>query len=244
MRPIAVPEECVNRYLAGESPASLALEYGFSRMALIRNMARRGVPIRGRREAELLKNANRTPAERRAQTAAANAAARGRVASQAEREHVAASKERNKSHVSPYENRLTQLLRSQGIARAESQKAAGRYNIDVAIWPFAIEVFGGGWHAYGQHRTRSRARFEFLCAQGWAPIIVWCISHVVGHEDPAPTPELAREIAKLYRGPTPRPGSAWVYRFDGRLLATADADFDVIGRYPTAARKGRNRPVL
>lgn len=234
MRPVHIPLACIERYTAGESPAALAKEFGISRPALLGRLRRDAIPVRGRREAELLKNANRTVEERQAQALAANLTVRGRSASWAERCKRAATLERTHVHASPNERILAELLAAHGVMPV-IQKAVDIYNIDVALWPLAVEVYGGGWHAYGRHRQRSRARFSHLVASGWAPVIVWCIPGVPGAKDWRPTACLAKALVELHAANSSPAAGMYVYRFDGRLLQQSPTDYDVLACIPARA---------
>jgi len=233
-----VPEECIQRYLAGESPNRIVADHDFSRMVLLRSLRERGIPLRDRSAAEMLKNAQRTPEDRKRQAAAAHAAVRGRKASWEERACTAQSKMESACHASPNEKRLLQLLRARGAAPV-LQQAAGIYNIDLGWWPLAIEVYGGGWHAYGQHRTRSRRRFEYLVSQGWVPVIVWCITGVGGAPDMRPTSALADALAAWHATVGDGAGPMRVYRHDGALLQESASDFAILEAVPSRAYRRR-----
>ena len=238
MKRVHVPEECIQRYLAGDSPNRIAADHDFHRMTLLKRLRERGIPLRDRSVAEVLKNAQRTPEERKRHVAAAHAAARGRKASWEERARSAQSKMESACHASPNEKRLLQLLRARGAAPV-LQQAAGIYNIDLGWWPLAIEVYGGGWHAYGQHRTRSRRRFEYLVSQGWVPVIVWCISGVDGARDMRPTPPLADALAAWHAQVGDGTAPMRVYRHDGALLQESASDFAILEALPSRAYRRR-----
>lgn len=164
-------ERIVRLYESGESEVAVGRAVGVSRMIVRRVLVNAGVSLRGYGQNAIVA-ARRTPEENKALTAAANKAARGRVASEEERVRTAQTRERNRSGVSHYEVFIEKKLRTLGIA-STPQKACGRYNIDIAVGPVAMEVFGGGWHAGGRHLARAPQRFSYLFDQGWCVLVVW-----------------------------------------------------------------------
>lgn len=164
-------DRVIQLYESGESEVAVGRAAGVSRMVVRRVLVNAGVELRGFRQ-NAIAAARRTPAENRALTAAAHEAVRGRIAPEAERVKIAKTRERNRSGVSHHEVYFERMLRKRGIPSIP-QKACGRYNIDIAVGPIAVEVFGGGWHSHGRHLSRAPKRFRYLFDQGWCTLIVW-----------------------------------------------------------------------
>lgn len=162
------------RYLAGESENSLSAELGINRWTFRQRLLKSDVAPRGRSEAETMKWASMTSDKRRSQVAAAHAATRGRTVSIEEQEARARTKARTLTKAVPIEFDLIDMLSSRGIDTIP-QMALGPYNVDVAIDtpPIAIEIFGGGWHAYGDHRALFHKRVKYLLNCNWSVIIIW-----------------------------------------------------------------------
>lgn len=168
MRAIDLPQEAVDAYVAGESVLSLARRFGISRPAIVRNLRKAGVPIRGGSEAGLIRASRLTPIERQLQACAAHAAKRGKPESEEQRERVALAREKARTSMSDIELQITAHLWADDID-VVPQKAEGRYNIDLAIGDLAVEVLGGAWHTSKRHADRT----AFLLSRGWRVLFLW-----------------------------------------------------------------------
>lgn len=164
----------VARYLAGESENVIANDLGVNRWTIRRRLLSAGVEPRNRSEAETLKWSQMTPKQRAAQVAAANDASRGRTPPRDRQIKQAQGRERTKAHAVAAEYELADLLRDRGYPSA-LQKAVDVYNIDIAIDspPIAVEIFGGHWHASGDHERRFFKRTKYFLDSGWNIVIVW-----------------------------------------------------------------------
>ncbi|KKK88099.1 hypothetical protein LCGC14_2746580 [marine sediment metagenome] len=183
------------RYEGGESELSLSKSFGVARGGVRRYLLRGGIRIRSISEANKLRMARLSPAERSALTSAAHAAIRklterrksrgyeiapsgsdGRAihGSEEHRCKIAVTREKRQRGISPEERKMDVALRRRGL-HTTLQKAVGRYNIDVAVAEgrIAVDVFGGHWHASGRHAGRFRKRLNYIADKGWLPIIVW-----------------------------------------------------------------------
>ena len=164
-------------YQSGMSENKLAKLAGIGRTAMRKFLVGAGVDIRSQSEAERLKWSQMPEAIRTNQVRAAHEAARGRVHSFEERAARAKTNETSKFRASPVESMLIDwLLELAPGLSITPQKAVGVYNIDVAINEptIAVEIFGGGWHASGSHRTRFFERVPYLVNEcGYHLIVVW-----------------------------------------------------------------------
>lgn len=170
---ISLPiEDIAERYVDGETEQRLALEFGVSRTAIRRRLIHAGVHIRGNREATLLCWKNMSAEQRRRQVRAAHLAVTGRKMSFKERCRRAKSHESNPfgRFFSPLEARMAEMLLARGI-KLTQQKAIGPYNVDIAAFPVAVEMEGGGWHRYGRHKTRFPERTKYILNSGWSMLI-------------------------------------------------------------------------
>jgi len=164
-------EDVVARYVAGESEKALAAAYGVQRGTIRRYLLNAAVQPRGRSESMFVRMANTSPDERKRNALAAHNAVRGRSRSIEERCKGALTRQMRASHVSPYETALRSYLADLGI-ECIPQQAVGPYNLDLGAEPVAVEVFGGGWHAYGSHAVRAPKRLNYLFDAGWNVIVV------------------------------------------------------------------------
>lgn len=169
--PIPVAE-VAERYLAGESENAIAEAFGVSRNVIAARLRAAGVARRTLTQANRLSMEARTPEENRANTRAAHDAVRGTKQSAEHRAKIAATREERQTHVSEHELRLAELLGQRGLD-VRPQAAVGPYNVDLATGTVAVEVFGGGWHAYGAHRKRTPQRLRHILDAGWNLVIVW-----------------------------------------------------------------------
>ena len=158
-------------YLGGVSENAVAKHFGVSRAPIQRILAELGVQRRSQSESESLKWSQMTSAQRARQVAPAHRASTGRIRSLEEQCRTAQTRECRKTHVSPLENALCRRLRKHGLKPIQ-QKAIGPYNCDLAIHPVAVEVFGGHWHWYGQHRRIFEKRCRYILNAGWSVYIL------------------------------------------------------------------------
>ena len=163
--------EITKDYRSGVSEKSLADRFGVSRQVIRLRLIQQKVPIRGRRDAELVKWSRMTPAQRTCQVAAAHQSWRGKTQAIAHRMKVAKGIERSLANTSHYEIDLGSHL-SLLDANVMHQRAIGPYNADLSFDSVAVEVFAGGWHLYGRHRERLCRRTRYLLDSGWHVVFV------------------------------------------------------------------------
>lgn len=169
-------EEIAARFLAGESVNALAEAYSVARNVIDRRLRSQGVDPRGQDEANRLSMSRRSPEENARNTAAAHDAVRG--VKRTEKELILRAQVREASvewqadHVSAYELQFARWMRTRGIPLTP-QKAIGPYNVDFTCGRVAIEIHGGAWHGYGEHRERAPERFRYILTAGWNIAIVW-----------------------------------------------------------------------
>ena len=110
-------------------------------------------------------------------TANAHAAVRGMVHELDSLEQRARSKEANLAHATDEELAFAKFLEGRGLSPVP-QKAVSKYNIDIAVAPVAVEIFGGGWHGYGTHFDRLAQRTKDLADRGWNLYVIWVFNGV------------------------------------------------------------------
>lgn len=164
--------EAIKLYKEGVGLSGVGQRLGVPRDAVGVALREAGLPLRGRGEQQAVRMKLTTKRERKALTAAANAASRGRVMPFDTLCQMAATRERNLScQSSPYEAELFDMLAERGIVGAR-QKAIGPYNCDFAANPVAVEVWGGNYHWYGPHRSRCEDRFRYMRDAGWRVLAI------------------------------------------------------------------------
>lgn len=115
-----------------------------------------GLPARDMREAQRLRYAGTSDAERCSQTLAAHAAVRGKKRSEKVLAMQAMSRQAAMVRVGAFESDLALDLASWAPVQ---QFAIGPFNIDVMVWPLAIEVHTQRCHPHGSPRIRRRIRY-------------------------------------------------------------------------------------
>ena len=178
----AIPQEFIDRYIAGESTSALEAElwpdYDSSNTRaggkFLRMLRRDGVRVRSQSAAERVKWIRIKAAGRAAvvrQLGGAWDAARGREIGMAEKRRKAQTRMKLGTNISPGEDALHAALVRLGVGTVQ-QFAIEQYNIDIAVPEarIAVEIFGGGWHT--MHSRRMGKRIEELLDLGWCVLIV------------------------------------------------------------------------
>lgn len=214
------PQLVVRAYLAGASEYAIAREHGVSRGPIARVLREAGVERRGCSEAGLIRNAQLTSEERKAQVFAANVASRGRRMKETDKVRRALHNELSESHQSAGEQLLGAMLREQGL-NPVPQRAIGVCNVDLAINPVAVEVLGGGWHA---SKAIHALRIPYILDHGWNLVMVW------DHEGRSALSSGAAEYLVSFTEEVRRnPPATCQYRVisgDGELLAARGREDD------------------
>ena len=214
------PEQVVRAYLAGASEYAIAREHGISRGPISRILREAGIERRGCSEAGLVRNAQMTREQRKAQTFAANVAAKATRRDDIHKSRQALRNELTESHQSVGEQLLGSMLRERGIDTIP-QRAIGVCNVDLAMNPVAVEVLGGGWHAYKPVHAQ---RIPYILDQGWHLVMVW------DHEGRSALSSGAAEYLVSFTEQARRkPPATCQYRVisgDGELLAARGREDD------------------
>ena len=178
--------DAVKRYLSGEGLEPLAESLGttYGRLKLV--FLRAGIQIRNRSDAMRTRLARMGPGGRAALTEAAHNAVRGRKrpADEVDRflQTRAISLAKSAAMVGKHERRLISMLEERGL-NPTPQFPVWRYNIDIAIFPIAVEVHTGTGHPL--NITKLRKRMKYLCDRGWWIIYVRATKHRPLSEDAA-----------------------------------------------------------
>ena len=221
----------VSRYEGGESLKRISIDTEISRpiiTAIIRNA---GVRIRRGPEAQKIAFARMSPEERMAMTASAHDAVRGKRRSEDFLLKQAQSRQAGGKSASPAEEKIISILESRGI-QCSPQLAVGKYNIDIAIGPVAVELFGGGWHAYGRHAARSRNRFRYILDAGYFSLIVWHAMKGIIDDPCFIADEIIATIDEVSRDPS-LVGKYRMIRSDGNLVTGVIDNVDYVTLVPS-----------
>jgi very-short-patch-repair endonuclease len=178
-----------------------------------------------------------TPEQRAAQAASAHDAVRGMKRTDADLCKRALGKEQS-AKLYRAERALQDWLTERGLVTTP-QKAVGKYNIDLAAFPVAVELFGGGWHAHGRHRARLDERTRYLFDEGWHLYIIW--THSRSHPL---LPEIADDIVSFSQIASCDPSARREYRVvwgDGEFLSSGYSDDDELALIPSAIRRANRR---
>lgn len=215
----------VELYKAGMSALKVFQRTGVDRGALTRELKKRGIPVRSRSEAGKVRAQRMTADERKRQAAAANAAMRGVPAVEERLVKAAKTKERTRYSQSDGEKLLVGWLADLDPV---SQKAVGRYNVDVAVAPVAVEVLGGEWHGYKRHHA---TRTKYIADAGWALLFVWNTANY------PLTRSAAHYVREFVEEASVNPtliGEYRVIRGDGQLVTIGRADDEEFTVIPPA----------
>ena len=131
--------------------------------------------MRSLSEANQLMMSKRTTEENIRNSAAAHDAVRGKTYTHEESCRRAISRQNNftVSKLSPYERAIAKELSLHGI-KFIPQKAIDKYNVDFAVFDsIALEIFGGGWHSGGYHRSVFDERSKKIFDCGYTMVICW-----------------------------------------------------------------------
>ncbi len=164
-------DDIVQAYLSGQPEYKIAQRYHVSRNVIKNRLLRAGVRRRTESEARRLCWQQMTPEQRRNQVKAAHEATKGRKVPLKTLKKIARTREKNAlKHCSKYELQFQKMLEERGI-KTVLQKAVGPYNCDLAAYPVAVEIFGGGWHFHGRHALRFEKRIRYFLNHGWSVLI-------------------------------------------------------------------------
>lgn len=167
-------DEIASLYNSGMSENALAKKFSVSRNVIRRRLEEAHVVIRGRTEANQLMMSKRTSDENARNSRAAHDAVRGKTYSHEELCKRAFTREQTFTEfTSPYERAIADELTNRGI-KFIPQKAIDKYNIDFAVFDnIALEVYGGGWHAYGSAAARFNERSKKIFDSRYTIVLCW-----------------------------------------------------------------------
>ena len=162
----------VDRYIAGEYLNKLAKESGVSRRRLEQAIIASGHRLRGISEAAYMRFAVMGGRERKALTAKANRAKRGKAALEISLERRARHVQQSLQLTSRADLMMAVWLMQRGVTLTP-QKAIGRYNVDIAIDELLVAVeINGRWHYFPSRISGEAQRREYLHSRGWKIIDV------------------------------------------------------------------------
>lgn len=169
-----VPGHIESLYLGGDSVVSLARQFNCSQGTIRRILRAANISLRGWSEA------GRTRWDRNPDSASLEGLAKGRLsrtgvplpAQSLERRALAHQRSRQ-NRIGRGEKALERYLRELGH-NPTPQLAVGKYNIDLALRPLAIEVHTDSHHPI--RRGRLLKRTEYLESLGWIVCFVWLSS--------------------------------------------------------------------
>jgi very-short-patch-repair endonuclease len=241
--------EAVKLYLSGMSASELGRRYGVARDTVRLRLVAAGIGIRPADEATSLWMSQESEESK---TIRAEAAAEAcRTTEYRERvsrrfagitkdpdvlERRAQNRERRAiadpmyAYISDHERQFRRLLEEAG-ENPIPQKAIGRYNVDLAIGPVAVEILGGHWHSIKrQHSIRT----PYILNRGWHLIMVWSMFHDGTdwvYMSPAAAEYVVAFAQEARRNP-PMVGEYRVIRSDGQLLAAGGSEDDELAFIP------------
>lgn len=226
------PDDLRQRYERGESILKMARELGVSRTAITPRLRALGLEIRGASEANRIRMAQLSPAERLALTSAAHRGRRREIdlspRNPARHSAMVGTAERQTRKVGKGEAELVDLLVRRGI-EVDTQVPVYGYNLDLASGRVAVEVWWGeGYPVRHGHQAR---RAIDLADLGWHVAWVWLSRRM-------PTETCADELVTFLDFASGRPDTVRpeyrVIRGDGQLVAGGQLDTDHLALVPPA----------
>ena len=227
-------ENVVSRYVGGESENEIAKSLGVSRTLVRKRLTMAGVPLRDNATANRQMVAGRSAEENAALIAAAHAAVKGSTYTDQHVSNIASSREKLLTHATAEELEFARWVTERGI-ECVPQKAVGRYNVDLATSSVAVEIFGGGWHAYGEHRRRAEKRLDYILDQGWNLLIIWASANRYPLSAAA-ADQVVAFTKETRRNPATR-GQNRVIWGDGKVASSGSLDVTDLALVPS--RSGR-----
>lgn len=221
--------EVVEKYRAGVSEYALATEYSVERAVIAKRLEEAGVERRDCGEAATFRYASTTREQRKALTAAANAAKRGVAEPEERLIRSALTREGEPKPMSTHEARFADWLSERNVPHTR-EKAIGRYNTDFAVGPVAVEILGGEWHNTRTKFLVHGRRTPYILDQGWAIAFLWATpTHPMTD---AVADYIVAYVDEVSRNPALR-GEYRVVRGDAQLLARGrKEDYERTGIVP------------
>lgn len=173
--------EIVRLYESGMTKHEIAVRMGTWDMVISKRLAEHGHPTEDRSAAMRTRLARMTADERRALSASAHDAVRGKKRTHSDLVRRANSKAKTGKPGSTEEAVVGSLLSSMGLP-VSYQTAVDKYNLDVTIGDsVAVEV--SGRPKKGVNAERIPKRLELVLNSGWHVILIWSNTHwnPIGH---------------------------------------------------------------
>lgn len=214
-------DNLVHAYQSGKSIKQLANEYGVDRTTITSRLIEVGTHIRGPQEAILLAYSRIPISERKRIAAKANQARRVTPPTEEELCKKAVTRQASLSKVGSGENILAGWLRSRGLDPIQ-QYAVGRYNIDLAIHPIAVEIKLDS-SSRRVLTTKELERTKYLLNAGWSVIYILVTkTHFlnVGAAD-----YIMLRFQEAQRDPSAI-GQYWVIRGSGETISANGSNLD------------------
>lgn len=161
----------VQAYRAGWSLKRLARKHRTNQHAITDCLRLVDEPMRTRSESGLIRASRESRALKARRVAAWRAYAIGRPLSFDQLRKRTETKARKQLHIGQYERRVLRALKRRGIKAIPQAAAVNRYNVDLAIGPFAVEI-----HVTRHHpdtRAAVRQRVKDLRNHRWHVLYVW-----------------------------------------------------------------------
>lgn len=206
--------DIINLYLNGSSIKKLSLDFKVSRQVIYRILREAKISIRGRSESMFIRMGQTSFDERVKLVKKANEVKRGKPANEESLQKSALTKERTLSKLGKEEVIFSEWLNEFGI-KGVLQKAFGRYNIDIAVKPVAVEILFNP--AEPLSRANDVRKIKYIGENNWSIIYVWISrNHFITKEC---AQYVASLIKKIKRNPSLR-CKYWVVRGSGELYST------------------------
>lgn len=213
-------DNIVKRYIAGESENVLSFEFGVSRRTIHNRLIACGIKTRTIKESNILRMNGMSIKDKKALTKKARGARKG---SKDTPETLKKRADSRKANVGKGETLFITWLKHRGY-KPSHQEPVGKYNVDIAVHPVAIEIHRHN-HNPLIHKYESE-RSEYIRNHGWTIIYIWINKrHPLTHT----SANKAITLLEFISHNPPVIGQEWVIRGDGEVFTP----FSLQGEHPT-----------
>ena len=213
-------DEVVLRFDRGESVKAIAVALGVTdRRKIAQCLNDAGRSVRNRRQAMLLRMERSSPEERAALSAAAHGAIRSTKQSDIHARRRAVGNAHTLCRVGSYEADLIDALASSGKSAIPQFPVENR-NIDIMVWPVAVEIHVNSGNPVNLPYTRRR--IEQLTDRGLHVLYVW-----ITPSHPFDAHAACRDVVAFYESVKRLPpgiGQYRVIRGSGKLVTAGCGD--------------------
>lgn len=228
-------KKIVQLHYDGISVLQISKQCDIARPTVVTIIKREGITIRNGSEANIIRMRKLSPEQKSKLTEKAHEAIRGTKKTFEAKVKNAITKQKLGT-MSEYEEVIYRGLLNAGL-NPIPQLAVGIYNCDIAVYPVAVEIWGGGWHFSGRHAARFPERVKYFGNAGWSKLIIVITNHY-----PITDETMPNIIANIKQMSMDKPinGEYRMIFSNGDIISSGSCDSDDITTKPSFAH-GRDK---